>query len=189
MISPKGRALRVFARQAGKPRARPSQQPALKQQYSSATGTAKETVKKASSDIPWALSAFLVTTGGTWLALQPRDAGHHDEHHDEHHAEEEGSDEGEAGEEEGKPEKHTIQEKLDEKKEALKDEIANAKAVLPKPERDGNSVENHAKAAETNEHKIRTGKFSKEAFDNHDTRHTEDPAKDFEKIEKQEADS
>jgi hypothetical protein len=132
-----------------------------------------------------ALSAFLVTTGGTWLALQPRDAGHHDEHHTEG----EGSNEGEAGEEEGESKKHFIHEKLEKKKEAYKDEIAKIKAVLPKPERDGNSEENHAKAAEANEHKIRKGKFSEGSFDNHDTSHTEDPGKDFEKIEKEEADN
>jgi hypothetical protein len=48
-------------------------------------------------------------------------------------------------------------------------------------------VVNHGKASETNEHKIRKGKFSDVEFDNHITKHSDDPAKDFEIITKEEA--
>jgi hypothetical protein len=47
-------------------------------------------------------------------------------------------------------------------------------------------VLNHSKAAKANELKVRQGKFTKGEFDNHDTRHTEDPSKDFERILKEE---
>jgi hypothetical protein len=63
------------------------------------------------------------------------------------------------------------------------------KSQLPKPERDGNSLLNHSKASEANEHKVRHGKFSDTEFDNHDTRHTDDPSKDFEKIEKEKSEA
>jgi hypothetical protein len=53
-----------------------------------------------------------------------------------------------------------------------------------KPTRSGNSEEGHAKVSEANEHKVRKGKFTDEEFDNHLTSHSNDPAKDFEKIKK-----
>jgi len=76
---------------------------------------------------------------------------------------------------------------LEEKKEAHREELEKIKAALPKPERDGESVKNHGIAAEKNEHKIRQGKFSDDEFDNHITVHSDDPGKDFEKIEKKDS--
>lgn len=114
------------------------------------------------------------------MALQPRSAGHHgeDHHGSEHHAEKHDSDSGED---------HSASEALAKKKEALKDDMAKFKERLPKPEPDGESEANHAKASHANEHKVRKGKFSDVEFDNHDTAHSQDPGKDFEKIEKEEA--
>jgi hypothetical protein len=124
-----------------------------------------------------------MTAGGTWLAFQPRTSTHHSADHSEHseHSTEE------AKPDSKEPAEHPITDKLTEKMEAHKETLAKIKAQLPKPERDGKSVENHAKAAETNEHKLRKGKFSAEEFDNHITKHTSDPSKDFEIIEKKEA--
>ena len=57
----------------------------------------------------------------------------------------------------------------------------------PKSEHGGSSVLKHGIAAETNEHKVRKGKFSGKEFDNHIEKHSSDPEKDFEFIEKKEA--
>ena len=122
------------------------------------------------------LSAVAVTVGGTFLALQSLKPSHHDKHH----AEGKGLGEDKASKEGRKPK----EERKQEKEEAHKKELAKIKADLPKPEVDGNSEENHAKAAEANERKVRKGVFSGEEFDNHITSHSSDPAKDFEKIEK-----
>lgn len=62
------------------------------------------------------------------------------------------------------------------------------KADAPKPEHGGSSVFNHGKAAEANEHRLRTGTFSGREFDNHITKHSADPGKYFEFIEKEQAD-
>lgn len=60
-------------------------------------------------------------------------------------------------------------------------------ADRPKPEHGGSSVLNHGKAAENNEQKLRKGIFSGKEFDNHVAKHSRDPGKDFEFIEKKEA--
>jgi hypothetical protein len=73
-------------------------------------------------------------------------------------------------------------------KKAYEDYEASIAKDAPKPEHGGSSVFNHGKAAENNEHKIRKGKFSGKEFDNHIEKHSADPGKDFEFIEKQEAD-
>ncbi|QDS77219.1 hypothetical protein FKW77_002896 [Venturia effusa] len=74
-----------------------------RRQYSSAKD---HTVKKASSDIPWLVSAIAMTIGGTYAALQPRDPVHHDDHgeghgegHDGEHEEKEESSEEESSQE------------------------------------------------------------------------------------------
>jgi len=177
MMPARSAALRALARPSNNFLAKSSKQPALNQRYSS-TGTAKEAAK--SSEIPWLAAAILMTAGGTWLAFRPRTSAHHSPEHSEHSTEEEKP-------ETEKPAEHPIADKVSEKVEKHKEELAKIKAQLPKPERDGKSVENHAKAAETNEHKVRKGKFSEEEFDNHITKHTSDPSKDFEIIEKEEA--
>lgn len=46
-------------------------------------------------------------------------------------------------------------------------------------------MKNHSIAAESNEHKIRQGKFCDDEFDNHITSHSDNPGKDFEKIKKE----
>lgn len=55
----------------------------------------------------------------------------------------------------------------------------------PKPvdDRHGDSVKHHSIAAEKNEHKVRTGIFSKVEFDNDVEKHSADPCNDFEKID------
>lgn len=50
----------------------------------------------------------------------------------------------------------------------------------PKPNPNADSNKRHAGHAETNEQKVRKGKFSDVEFDNHDTSHSTDPGKDFE---------
>jgi hypothetical protein len=74
------------------------------------------------------------------------------------------------------------------KKKAHKAFMDSMAADNPKPEHRGSSVLNHAIAAEINEHKVRKGKFSGKEFDNHITKHSGDPGKDFEAIEKKDAD-
>jgi hypothetical protein len=69
---------------------------------------------------------------------------------------------------------------LEEKKDQIRESLI-------KPERGGNSEENHAKASKANEQKVRKGKFSEEEFDNHITTHSGNPGKDFEKMEKGES--
>lgn len=60
----------------------------------------------------------------------------------------------------------------------------------PKATHGGPSELNHEKFASTkNEHKVRHGVFSGKDFDNHIATHSKDPSKDFEIIEKSEAES
>ena len=56
-------------------------------------------------------------------------------------------------------------------------------ARAPKPNPNADSEARHHKASMANEHKVRKGKFSDVVFDNHDTRHTLDPGKDFERVD------
>jgi len=115
MILSRATALRAssvntFARSARTLRSRASQQclrlsqQTGRREYSSA----KDTVKKASSDIPWLVSGIAVTIGGTYAALQPRDpVEHHDDHgegHGDEHEEKEESTEEEPAEESSKDE-------------------------------------------------------------------------------------
>ena len=80
---------------------------------------------------------------------------------------------------------HTVKEQAKGNLEAHKREKEFEASRAPKPNADKASEEGHAKACETNEHKIRHGVFSKDKeFDNHDTRHTMDPSKDFERVKK-----
>lgn len=60
---------------------------------------------------------------------------------------------------------------------------------LIKGERSGDSVKNHSIASEKNEHKVREGVFCDDEFDNHITKHSSDPGKDFEKIKKEKAEA
>jgi len=93
------RSARSVRRSGSQQCLRLSQQPA-RRGYASAAGDA---VKKAGSEIPWALGAVVMTVGGSWLALQPRSAPHED-HGDEHHGEEEHEEKEESSEEADKPE-------------------------------------------------------------------------------------
>jgi len=90
------RSARSVQRSGSQQCLRLSQQPA-RRGYASAAG---EAVKKAGSELPWALGAVVMTVGGSWLALQPRSAPHED-HGDEHHGDEheEPSEEGDKPEE------------------------------------------------------------------------------------------
>ncbi|KAJ4363891.1 hypothetical protein N0V83_009343 [Neocucurbitaria cava] len=54
----------------------------------------------------------------------------------------------------------------------------------PVEDRHGDSVAKHSIAAEKNENKARTGVFGAGKFDNHLQKHSADPSKDFEKVEK-----
>ncbi|TLD36475.1 hypothetical protein E2P81_ATG03364 [Venturia nashicola] len=139
-------ALRTLARPAWRVGARSSQH-SSKHQYS----TAKDAVRSSSS-WPWAVSAIILTGGGTYISLQPRGAA--------------------------SDTKEDIKQKLEEEKAAL------TKSLI-KGERSGESVENHGIASEKNEHKIREGKFCDDEFDNHITKHSSDPGKDFEKVKKE----
>lgn len=80
-----------------------------------------------------------------------------------------------------------IKQKLGEEKAEHKEKVAALTKSLIKGERSGESVKNHGIASEKNEHKIREGKFCDDEFDNHITKHTADPGKDFEKIKKEKA--
>jgi len=104
-----------------------SQQPA-RREYSSA----KDTVKKASSDIPWLVSAIAVTIGGTYAALLPR-SDPHDEHHDNHGEEhgEEHEEKEEPAEEEGGEEKASSDDA--EKEDAPKEEDTDSDESEDKP--------------------------------------------------------
>ncbi|KAE9991403.1 hypothetical protein EG327_011706 [Venturia inaequalis] len=97
MILARATALRAssvnaFARSARTTRSRTSQQcfrlsqQSGRRQYSSAKD---HVIQKASSDIPWLVSGIAITIGGTYVALQPHDSGHHDDH-DEGHGEDHG---------------------------------------------------------------------------------------------------
>ncbi|ORY17283.1 hypothetical protein BCR34DRAFT_597071 [Clohesyomyces aquaticus] len=56
----------------------------------------------------------------------------------------------------------------------------------PKPveERHGPSIEKHGIASEKNQHHVRAGVFSGEKFDNHIQKREDEPAKEFEKVER-----
>lgn len=163
-----------------------------------------------------ALSAIVLTAGGTYLALQPRDPASHDDHHSSDHESHEDSDESESVAEKASDlkdaavnkasdlkdavsdkkdeakdtasdKKEEVKQKLGEEKEAHKAKVAAITKSLIKGERSGDSVKNHGIASEKNEHKIREGKFCDEEFDNHITVHSADPGKDFERIKKEKA--
>jgi hypothetical protein len=111
-----------------------------------------------------------VTAGGIWLSLPASKSSHHPD-----------------SAASKTKEKKTLSPEDEKKKKAHEDFQASMKADAPKGTHGGNSVFNHGKAAEANEHKTRKGKFSGREFDNHDTKHSADPGKDFEFIEKKEA--
>jgi len=163
-----------------------------------------------------ALSAIIITAGGTYLALQPREPVSHDDHHSSDHESHEDSDESESVAEKASNLKDAavdkasdlkdaasdkkdeakdaasdktdeVKQKLGEEKEAHKAKVAAMTKSLIKGERSGESVKNHGIASEKNEHKIREGKFCDDEFDNHITVHSADPGKDFEKIKKEKA--
>lgn len=133
-----------------------------------------------------AATAAVATAVGLWIVLSP--TGGSSAHHIDEHPTEEGKkkqkDESDDKEEEPYTDPDSLSGKLGAKKNALEADLTLAKARGPKSERSGDSVKNHSIAAEKNEHKVRTGKFSKEEFDNHITSFSDDPSKDFEKIKK-----
>lgn len=138
------------------------------------------------------VSAGLITGGGTYyLALQPRSST---SHHDETHSKDEKS-HGKDNEQ-AKQYKNTKSFSKEEEPAVIPSHPGAAEVEKnrrkaeyeddhPKPveERHGDSVNKHSIAAEKNQHKLRIGKFSKEEFDNHLQKHTDDPCKDFEKVE------
>jgi hypothetical protein len=115
----------------------------------------------------------VITGGGTWFALQPSSPSHSSDHPTEASGAEETT------------KAQPLHDMVKEKKEQVKTSLV--KASLIKPERHGNSEQNHATASENNEHKVRQGKFCDDEFDNHVTVHSNDPSKDFEKMKKAEA--
>lgn len=119
------------------------------------------------------LSAIVITAGGVWFTTgSPRaDPNSHFSNNPQ-------------------AKKDAVQDSEEEKKkrQAHRRYLDSMAADCPKPEHAGSSVFNHGKAAESNEHKMRMGKFSGKEFDNHISKHTADPGKDFEIIEKKEAD-
>jgi len=135
----------TFARSARTIRTRTSQQCLRLPQQTGRRGyaSATETIKKAGGDAPWAISALAVTIGGTYLALQPRDGGHHDEHHDDHgedkheETEDSGVEEKEEGGEEEKPSEPTEDTKSDsENQEKAEDSEATKKDDSEEPKDD-----------------------------------------------------
>ncbi|KAF2790228.1 hypothetical protein K505DRAFT_377666 [Melanomma pulvis-pyrius CBS 109.77] len=159
-------------------------------QYASAVDTTREKAK-ASSSLLWIVSAGLITGGGTYyLALEPRSST---SHHNETPSKGEKS---HGKNEQAKQDRNTKPSSKDEEPAVIPShpgaaevEKTRRKAEYeddhPKPveERHGDSVNKHSIAAEKNQHKLRIGKFSKEEFDNHLQKHTDDPCKDFEKVE------
>lgn len=134
-----------------------------------------------------ALSAGILTASGTYVALQPRSPAHHDDHtsysdSDDH---ESVSDKASNLKDAASDTKEDIKQKLGEEKAEHKEKVAGLSKSLIKGERSGESVKNHGIASEKNEHKIREGKFCDDEFDNHITKHSSDPGKDFEKIKKE----
>jgi hypothetical protein len=125
--------------------------------------------------LPRILSAAVITAGGLWFtmgssktaespSLYPKDTKTNER-------------------------KTSSPEEEEKKKRAHKDYLDSMAKDAPKGEHGGSSVLNHGQAAEANEHQIRKGKFSGKEFDNHVTKHSGDPGKDFEFIEKEEAES
>jgi hypothetical protein len=112
-----------------------------------------------------------LTGVGSYVALTPRGASHDIKDHARRKSTEI---------------KDKANETLDQAKskaeEAHEREKKRDEALEPKPNPDGEHEKNHAVHAESNEHKIRKGKFSNKEFDNHITSHSDDPAKDFEKV-------
>ncbi|KAF2119360.1 hypothetical protein BDV96DRAFT_642389 [Lophiotrema nucula] len=143
-----------------------------------------ETVKAAKSRLPWLLSAGVISFGGAYVAFQPRNSA------SQHEPAKQAKSASKAEEPATIP-SHPG----DVQAEKVRNDDANIeknrrKAEYeddhPKPveDRHGDSVKKHSIAAEKNQHKLRTGVFSKETFDNHIQTHSPDPTKDFEKVEK-----
>lgn len=116
------------------------------------------------------LSAVAITAGGIWFTLgSPNPTKPHSSPSPNHKSEE------------NKP--PSLEE--EKKQKAHKKFMDSMAADAPKPEHGGSSVDNHGKAAENNMHKVRTGKFSGKEFDNHISKHSANPGKDFECIEEE----
>ncbi|KAE9965823.1 hypothetical protein EG328_009379 [Venturia inaequalis] len=181
MTALRNTALLAIARPAWRTAARSSPKP-LQHQYS----TAKDAIKRSGS-LPWALSAGILTASGTYVALQPRSPAHHDDHtsHSDSDDHESVSDKASNLKDAASDTKEDIKQKLGEEKAEHKEKLAGLSKSLIKGERSGESVKNHGIASEKNEHKIREGKFCDDEFDNHITKHSSDPGKDFEKINKE----
>ncbi|QDS69675.1 hypothetical protein FKW77_009599 [Venturia effusa] len=182
MSAPRNTALRAIARPAWGSGTRVCQQTPFRYQYS----TAKDAVKSSSS-VPWALSAIALTGGGTYLALQPRVPVHHDDHSSSHLEPNDHSSIVEKAsdlKESAYSKTEDINQQSDDEKDQHKEKAAASSKSLIKGERSGDSVKNHGIASEKNEHKVREGKFSDDEFDNHITKHSNDPGRDFEKIRK-----
>jgi hypothetical protein len=118
------------------------------------------------------LSAVVITAGGVWFTTGLSKPAHSQSLHDI----------------KTKIEEHKTlsPEEEEEKKQRYKEYKELVLKDAPKPEHGGSSVLNHSKAAEANEHKIRRGKFSGKDFDNDVEKHSRDPGKDFEFVEKKE---
>ncbi|CAF9929481.1 MAG: hypothetical protein GOMPHAMPRED_005418 [Gomphillus americanus] len=118
--------------------------------------------EQSSSRLPWIVLGLGLAGAGAYFTLLPAE-----------------------NKQQAKEQINTIKEHVKGNPEAHKQEREFEASRKPKPNPDKSSEEGHAKACETNEHKVRHGVFSAgKDFDNHDSRHSMDPSKDFEAVKK-----